>query len=163
LAKTLNAQWHSRLPVYETGFCLNSIVSYGLYYEGFIFGIAIWTNPVSPALPQHTWLELRRMALGPGVPKNTASRMLRVMRVLIRQRYPNIIKLISYQDEDTHRGTIYKASGWYVGSHHKGGSWDRPSATNLNGKPRTRPDLNSATGPKTRWEIDLPATTMKGR
>jgi hypothetical protein len=164
LAQKLNEQWHSRLPIYQTGFCLNSIVSYGLYYDGSIYGIAIWTNPVAASLPQHTWLELRRMALGPGVPKNTASRMLAVMARLIHWSLPNIAKLISYQDTAAHAGTIYKAAGWVVGHYHKGGSWNRPNSKNLNGKPRTRPDINNSIGAKVRWEKDLllaPTTTGK--
>ena len=155
LAQNLNEKWHSRLPVYKTGFCLNSLVSYGLYYDGFIYGIAIWTNPVSASLPQHEWLELRRMALCPDIPKNTASRMLSVMRRLIIKKFPHVTKLISYQDSVVHRGIIYKAAGWKIGCYHKGGSWNRPNAKNLNGKPRTRPDNNKAVGPKIRWEKDI--------
>jgi hypothetical protein len=93
------------------------------------------------------------MALSPEVPKNTASRMLSVMRRLIERKFPEVEKLISYQDTEVHRGTIYKAAGWIIGATHKGGSWNRPNSKNLNGKPRTRPDNNQATGPKIRWEI----------
>jgi hypothetical protein len=155
MARNLNEKWHSRLPIYETGFCLNCLVAYGLLYENNIYGIAIWTNPVAAALPQHEWLELRRMALSPEVPKNTASRMLSIMARLIEKKFPDVEKLISYQDAEVHKGTIYKAAGWVVGNTHKGGSWNRPNATNLNGSPRTRPDNNDATGPKTRWEKDI--------
>jgi hypothetical protein len=130
---------------------LNSIVSYGLLFDGEIYGVAIWTNPVAAALPQHEWLELRRMALSPEVPKNTGSRFLSVMALLIQKSMPNIEKLISYQDEEVHRGTIYKAAGWAIDAHHAGGSWNRPNAFNLCGTPRTRPDKNAAIGPKTRW------------
>ena len=154
-ARNLNEKWHSRLPVYETGFCLNSLVSYGLLYNNTLYGIAIWTNPVAPALPQQGWLELRRMALSPEVPKNTASRMLSVMRRLIERKFPEVEKLISYQDTEVHRGTIYKAAGWVIGATHKGGSWNRPNSTNQNGTPRTRPDHNQSIGPKVRWEFRL--------
>jgi hypothetical protein len=155
IAQELNKEWHSRLPEYNTGFCLNSLVSFGAVYEGKYYAIAIWTNPVAAALPQHEWLELRRMAIAPDAPKNTASRMLSLMRKAIRKKFPNVVKLISYQDCEVHHGTIYKASGWVIGNHHKGGSWNRPNAINSwNGKPRTRPDLNDATGAKIRWEIE---------
>lgn len=154
-AQELNKLWHSRLPEYNTGFCLNSLVSYGAIFENKYYAIAIWTNPVAAALPQHEWLELRRMAICSDAPKNTASRMISVMSRLIHRKFPAVVKLISYQDCETHQGTIYKASGWKQGNFHQGGSWNRPNARNLNGKPRTRPDLNQATGAKIRWEKDL--------
>ena len=154
-AQELNRQWHSRLPEYNTGFCLNSIVSYGAISNNKYYAVAIWTNPVAAALPQHKWLELRRMAICSDAPKNTASRMISIMTKLIKKKFPHVIKLISYQDCETHQGTIYKASGWTIGNYHSGGSWNRPNAKNLNGKPRTRPDLNQATGAKIRWEKDL--------
>ena len=152
-AVELNSLWHSRLPIYNTGFCLNSIVSHGATYNNIYFAIAIWTNPVAAALPQKQWLELRRMAICEEAPKNTASRMLSIMAKMIKSRFPFVCKLISYQDVESHKGTIYKAAGWKIGSHHKGGTWNRPNAKNSwNRKPRTRPDLNNATGEKIRWE-----------
>lgn len=153
VARDLNAAWHSRLPIYNTGFCLNSLVSYGAYFGGKIYAVAIWTNPVAAALPQREWLELRRMAIAPDAPKNTGSRMLSVMARLIRKKFPHVVRLVSYQDEEVHAGTIYKAAGWVVGGRHNGGSWNRPNAINKsNGRARTRPDANAATGPKVRWE-----------
>jgi len=152
----LNALWHSRLPIYDTGFCLNSLVSYGALFQNRYYAIAIWTNPVAPNLPQHEWLELRRMAISFDAPKNTASRMLSVMAKLIKVKFPQVERLISYQDKEVHRGTIYKASNWIIGAHHGGGSWNRPNSRNKStGLPRTRPDLNKAIGAKTRWEYRL--------
>jgi hypothetical protein len=113
-------------------------------------------------LPQHGWLELRRMALSPDVPKNTASRMLSIMSKLVIKKFPKVKKLISYQDTEVHRGTIYRAAGWEIGATHRGGSWDRPNSTNLNGKPRTRPDHNKATGPKIRWEKNIKEKIERG-
>lgn len=160
LARDLNALWHSRLPIYNTGFCLNSIVSFGASFKNVYYAIAIWTNPVAPGLPQHEWLELRRMAIAPDSPKYTASHMLSKMRKHIVLEMPNVTTLISYQDTEVHKGTIYKASGWEAVNLHKGGSWNRPNAMNSwNGKPRTRPDLNKATGPKVRWQISLTRRT----
>jgi len=156
-AQKLNEQWHSRLPIYDTGFCLNSLVSYGALYKNIFYAIAIWTNPVAALLPQREWLELRRMAISPEAPKNTASRMLAVMARLIEKKFPYVERLISYQDTEVHKGTIYKAAGWIATNKHKGGSWNRPNAKNKNGKPRTRPDLNAATGEKVRWEKILSA------
>ena len=155
-ASILNAKWHSRLPIYNTGFCLNATVCYGAWFEGKWYAVAIWSNPVAAKLSQDTWLELRRMAISEPAPRFTASRMLRIMTLLIRRSFPDIIRLISYQDMDAHQGTIYKAAGWSKGSYHKGGSWNRPNAINKStGLPRTRPDLNKSIGAKTRWELNL--------
>ena len=146
-AQQLNALWHSRLPIYETGCCLKARVCYGAIYDGLWYAVAIWDNPTARALPQHTWLELKRLAIAPDAPRNTASRMLRIMGILIRQKFPEIDCLISYQDIEAHRGTIYKAAGWVIGRLHRGGSWWREE------QKRFRPDLNSATGPKRRWKM----------
>lgn len=152
-ARDLNALWHSRLPKYATGFCLNSTVSFGALFRNVYYAIAIWTNPVARNLPQHEWLELRRFAIAPDAPKYTASRMLSIMRKRIRAKLSHVTTLISYQDVETHQGTIYKASGWKAAHVHNGGSWNRPNLRNATGTPRTRPDSNQATGKKIRWQI----------
>ena len=150
-----NEQWHSRLPLLKTGFIKNMpFPSFAGYLNDECVAVAIWSNPVSAALPQHEWLELRRFAISPNAPKNTASRMLSVMVRLLKRSRPKVVKFISYQDMEVHTGAIYKAAGWTATNVHKGGSWSRPNAKNKNGKPRTRPDLNKATGPKQRWELD---------
>ena len=56
--------------------------------------------------------ELRRLAIAPDAPKNTASRMLRIMARMIAKKRPNTKTLISYQDTEVHTGGIYKAAGW---------------------------------------------------
>lgn len=155
LAAELNGIWHSRLPIYDTGFCLCSRACFGAEHQGVWYAAAIWSNPVAAALPQREWLELRRFAIADDAPKNTASRMLSVMVRFIRRDLPEVQTLCSYQDVEAHAGTIYKAAGWRADASHAGGSWSRPNAKNLNGKPRTRPDLNGATGPKVRWRLDL--------
>ena len=152
LARDLNALWHSRLPIYQTGSCLFSRVSYAAIHAGLYYAVAIWTNPVARTLPQQSWLELRRFAISPEAPRNTASRMLAVMTRLIVKGFADIVRLVSYQDVEAHSGTIYKAAGWYVGGEHSGGSWCRPNSHNRSGTPRLRPDANDATGPKIRWE-----------
>lgn len=152
-AVALNGLWHSRLPLMKVGFIKNMPFDcFVAEYDGLAYAVAIWSNPVAAALPQYEWLELRRFAIAPDAPKNTASRMLAVMARLIRRKRPEVARLISYQDEETHAGTIYRAAGWQPTLRSTGGSWDRPNARNQNGSPRTRPDLNKATGPKQRWE-----------
>jgi len=96
-AKELNRMWHSRLPLYETGFCEKARICFGALHGGRWYAVAIWDNPTARALPQGTWLELKRMAICAEAPRNTASRMLKVMASIIRKRFLHIERLISYQ------------------------------------------------------------------
>jgi len=154
-AQKLNQEWHSRLPIYQTGSCLNATICFAAIFENQFFAVAIWSNPVARLLPQKEWLELRRMAIAPTAPKNTASRMISIMTRIIKRRLPGVSMLISYQDTEVHMGTIYRASGWVIGKEHPGGTWFRPNSHNKSGTPRNRPDLNKATAPKIRWHKDL--------
>jgi len=86
------------------------------------------------------------MAIADDAPKNTASRMIGVMRKIIKKTLPHITLLISYQDTEVHQGTIYKASGWYFASKNKGTSW-----TNNNRKRNKEQSLSD----KVRWEFRL--------
>ena len=106
--RSLVAAWHSRVPVTQTG---PWIIGYAATYEGTAFGVALWHNPSARTLP-HDWLELRRLAIADDAPHCTASRMLGQMRRDISTRFPDCPHLISYQDEDIHTGTIYRAAGW---------------------------------------------------
>lgn len=155
-AQKLNSLWHSRLPIFKTGFLLTAKVCFGAIYEGIFYAVAIWGHPGARKLPQRTWLELRRFAIAPNAPKNTASRMMKIMVSLIKKKLPKIIMLISYQDTEVHTGTIYKASGWKIGATSPGGSWNTPNSIYLHtGKPRLPQDLNKATGPKIRWQKEI--------
>jgi hypothetical protein len=151
VAVRLNQEWHSRLPIYKTGFCLNASICFAAEFKGVYFAIAIWSNPVAANIPQDTWIELRRLAIAPDAPKFTATFMLGRMAKIIKKEMPLITTLVSYQDIEAHSGTIYKAANWIADKSHTGGSWNRPNAKNMNGRPRTRPDSNKATGPKQRW------------
>jgi hypothetical protein len=146
VARELNELWHSRLPVYPLKM---STVCFAAVYECVFYAAAIWSNPVHFTLPQHEWLELRRMAIAPDAPKNTASRMLSIMSKAIKRKFPHIIKLISYQDTEVHKGTIYKASGWKEGFRSKSGNWDFRGRVSPNSNPACVKTL------KIRWEKDL--------
>src|ERR1043165_8748903 len=88
-AKDLNRMWHSRLPRLGTGAVENQpFLCFGAEHAGVIYAVAIWSNPVARNLPQREWLELRRLADAPDAPRNTASRLLRVMALLIRRMRP---------------------------------------------------------------------------
>jgi hypothetical protein len=144
LAKTLNEAWHSRLPRFGTGFIDNQpFLCFGAQFSSRLYAVAIWSNPVARRLPQQTWLELRRLAIAPDAPRHTGSWMLGVMTRLIKRLRPMIKNLISYQDMDAHRGTIYAAAGWVKTVSYNGAEWDVPS--------RPRPKVQSAS-PKQRWE-----------
>lgn len=151
----LNKHWHSRLPVLTNPYNGNNIC-FGAEINNLWYATAHWGNPIARLFNGKNYLELRRFAIAPDAPRNTASYMMAVMEKTIKKEMSHIVKLISYQDTEVHLGTIYKASGWTIGAIHKGGSWSRPNSKNTyNNKPRTRPDLNNATGEKIRWEKDL--------
>jgi len=126
-AVRLNRLWHSRLPSIDLR--LGSRVCYGAECEGVTYAIAIWTHPVCNQLPQDVWLELRRFAIAYDAPKNTASRMLGWMARDLARRLPRLELLISYQDRDSHKGTIYRAAGWFPVAVGGGGGWNASRTT----------------------------------
>jgi hypothetical protein len=143
LALTLNAKWHSQLPRLGRGAVKIPYLSYGAIHEGRIHAVAIWSNPVARLLPQHEWLELRRLAIGPDAPRNTASRMLGVMTRLIRRWKPAIVALVSYHDTSAHSGAIYRAAGWKIDGVTRGKDWCNSSRP---GRPHS-----ISLAPKVRW------------
>lgn len=146
--KVLNEGWHSRLPRVGNS---HFRVCYSAECNNVIYAVAAWSNPVARLLPQREWLELRRFAIASGAPKFTASRMLGWMRRDIAERLPEVTRLISYQDLDAHKGTIYKASGWKQAENFK------PRARGWTGwgtRPR-KGRTNQAVAPRMRWEIAI--------
>ena len=142
-AVELNRKWHSILPRFGTGFiAIQPFPCYAATFEGLIYAVAIWSNPCARNLPQETWLELRRMAIN-GAPKNTASRMLRIMRMLLHKDRPEIIRVVSYQSKSVHSGTIYRADGWTPVTECAADVWDRP------GRPRQASQQSDI---RVRWE-----------
>jgi len=107
--QVLNKQWHSKLP--EATNCFEGL-HFCASHANLYYAVAWWSKPISCTLNGLGWFELRRFAIADDAPKNTASRMLAWMVRYIRQRKPEITKLISYQDTSCHSGTIYKAVGW---------------------------------------------------
>ena len=148
LAKNLNGIWHSRLPLIPNW---QNCECYGALYKNVYFAIAMWSIPSARMLNGRGWWELRRMAIHINAPKNTASRMLKIMAIMIKKDKPNINKLISYQDTDVHSGTIYKASGWVIGN--VGNRIDENKKYN---NWKTRPGRsNQSLAPKIRWEKQI--------
>ena len=138
----INRAWHSRVPEFASppGHCR----AFGAEFDGRFYAVAIWSPPVARMLNGTGRYELRRLAIAEDAPPNAASRMLRVMRLLIGREMPLIEILISYQDTGSHQGTIYKAAGWRPVRLDRGGEWTRPS--------RPRAVVQAGT-PKVRWEI----------
>jgi len=72
--------------------------------------------------------------------------MMRIMIKLIRNKFPDIKRLISYQDTEVHKGTIYKASGWNKIKEIPFMTWSKRNYTH-------NPDQSEAK--KIRWEYIL--------
>lgn len=143
--------WHSRLATCQSG---PWMLAYVMHYEQCVFGAALWHNPSARTLPQD-WLELRRMVVADDAPPHAASWMLGKMRKVIRTGYPHIVKLISYQDEEVHTGTIYRAAGWDPAWRTKPRQRDR-TPHRVGTHRAYRSDVNGAAAAragKTRWEI----------
>ena len=146
-ASALNAKWHSRLPaIHWSNIVRNThYVCYGIYLGAECVGVAIWSSPVAQNrfADGKKMLELRRLALSDRCPKNSASRVISIMVKLIRRKFPDVVRLISYQDTAVHKGTIYKASNWKPAAETAFVSWTT--------KTRAR-RKDQATGKKVRWE-----------
>ena len=102
--------WHSRLPNCQNG---PWQFAFKAHKDGVTYAVALWNNPSARCLPSH-WLELRRMACSPDAPRFTASMFLGWMARFFKLNYRDREKMISYQDLQVHKGTIYKAAGWAV-------------------------------------------------
>ena len=127
LACELNEKWHSRLPkIHWSNVVRNThYVCYAAEYDYKYYAVGIWSSPVAQNrfADGKKMLELRRLAICQDAPQNTATRIIAIMVKLIKKKFPEIKRLISYQDIDVHKGTIYKASGWNIGGESQGISW----------------------------------------
>ena len=114
IASHLVRAWHSILPhIPPSNIWRNRhAVCYALVTGGWAHAIAIYTSPVSRSLNDGATLELRRLAIAPTCPRNTATWFMARCERRIRARWPEIVRLVSYQDTSVHHGTIYKAGGW---------------------------------------------------
>lgn len=154
LARDLNTKWHSMLPRTDLGnlLCGNTSVAYGAEFDGQWFAVAIWSQPIIRAMCDGATIELRRLAICDDAPKNTASRMLSVMRRMVKDKYPQMTKAISYLAIDVHCGSIYRASGWNPAGAISAARPQRFSGVNK----RTRATAPlQTTSRKQRYEIEL--------
>lgn len=151
VARQCIAAWHSRLPRTQTGPWRLAFVA---HHDWTCFGAALWHNPSARGLPPD-WLELRRLAIPPDAPPHTASWMLGAMRKWIRHHLPDVPRLLSYQDQAVHTGTIYRAAGWAPAFESKARQRDR-TPNRVGTRRAYRSDLNGsdpASAGKTRWEV----------
>jgi hypothetical protein len=151
-AQVMNRRWHSLLPRTDLGnlLCGSSSVAYAAKHGNWYYAVAILSQPIVRAIADGKTIELRRLAICREAPKNTASRMLCVIRRLVKRRFPYLKKMVSYLAVDVHSGTIYRAAGW------------QPVGKIVEARPqRKRGDKQRATGPlqttsrKQRWDISL--------
>lgn len=145
----LNEAWHSRLPDCKSAF---EGWFYGAKFDYEWWAVAWWSKPVARVYNGLGYAELRRFAIRPGAPTNTASRMLGFMARDIRKTMPTVCKLISYQDADVHTGTIYKASNWMrenIGQRvDESKQWNNWTTRGGNRK-------NQSLAPKHRWAMNI--------
>ena len=148
----LNNIWHSKLPVIQWSNVVRNThyVCYVFQFKEAIIGTAIWSSPIAQNRMRDgkKILELRRLALSNVCPYNTASYVLSKMEKMIRHKFPDIIKFISYQDKEVHHGTIYKASNWHPTGQTELFEWTTPT--------RKRSELQSRSF-KIRWEKKVDA------
>ena len=149
VACAINENFHSRLPKIDWSNVVRNTHSlcYTFSYDGIYYGSAIWSSPVAQNRMKNgkQILELRRLALGDKCPKNTATYVLARMIKQIKKYLPEIALLISYQDNDVHLGTIYKAGNWEKDSETKFIDW---------GDSRKRSKAQSKSS-KTKWTYKL--------
>ena len=150
IACMLNELWHSRLPnIHWSNVVRNThYVCYVFKFKQAIIGVGIWSSPVAQNRFKDgkKMLELRRLALSDVCPKNTATYVIAQMIKQIKIKFPEINRLISYQDTTVHLGTIYKAANWTAISNVPLIDWSN--------KKRKRSVLQSDSS-KVRWEYKL--------
>ena len=148
-AMRYNEMWHSRLPITVEGNLLRNkrSIFYGAEFQDHCFASAIWTDPVANNRlnKDYVWLELRRLAISPDAPKFTATWMISKMIKNIKKEFPEVTRLVSYQDCDVHKGTIYAASNWKQDIISQGISWNETRKRNK----------EQSLSPKKRWIYDL--------
>jgi len=153
-AVALNAQWHSRLPHAQKGPWRATFIAKNA--NELPMAVGLWHNTSARGLPKD-WLELRRYAISPDAPKNTATWALARMQKLIASDFPEIVRLISYQDLDAHQGTIYRAANWTPAYFSRPRNRDR-STHRVGTQRQYRSDANGdapASAGKIRWEMSM--------
>lgn len=108
LVRRLVSAWHSTHPpriAWKRAFLLRN--------GSAIVGVSVWGLPTARLEDNtgSTW-EHYRMALSPEAPKNSASWFIAHNRDWIRDRAPDVRRLIAYVDLTVHSGVTYRADNW---------------------------------------------------
>ena len=148
VASQLVSAWHSLLPhIPPSNIWRNKhSICLALVTNDWAHAVAIYTSPVSRSLNDGATLELRRLAIAPTCPKNAATWLMARCERRIRARWPEITRLVSYQDTSAHHGTIYKAGNWQAVTTTRYRPWGHAARARA-------PSQTSA--PKIRWEKPL--------
>lgn len=95
-------------------------IALGVYWRGRLEGVLTLGNPISNksgmsvGLRQHELIEVHKMHISDRCPRNSESRILAVVAILIRKHYPDLKALITYCDAEE-KASAYKAAGWIKG------------------------------------------------
>ena len=111
------------------------IFALGVFLHGRLHGVLTIGGPGtnnagrSIGLAQHELFELRKMHLSDVLPRNSESRVLSILALLVRKHYPAVKAIITYCDGEE-KAAAYKAAGWKKGETHRylreirvGGRW----------------------------------------
>lgn len=96
----------------------------GVFLSGRLVGVMTVGNPGSNnagaaiGLRQHELFELRKMHLLDACPRNSESRALAILALLVRKHYPDVKAIITYCDTEE-KAAAYKAAGWKPGKAHR--------------------------------------------
>ena len=150
MASAMVRLWHSVLPnIPPTNIQRNRhYACFAMVIGGYAFAIAVYSSPVNRHLDDGHTLELRRLAISPKCPRNSATWFMARCERAIAGKLPCIRLLVSYQDVDTHAGTIYKAGNWKMAADVRYTPWR---------KTRTDRAPSQSKAKKVRWEKTLVA------
>lgn len=148
MASRMVRLWHSVLPyIHPTNIHRNRrYACYAIVLSGYAFAVAVYSSPVSRHLDNGSTLELRRLAISKPCPRNTATWFMAACERLLRERFPEISLLVSYQDTERHLGTIYRAGNWVQAAGVRFTPWK---------KTRTDRAPSQTKAKKIRWEKAL--------
>lgn len=145
MASRMVRLWHSVLPyIHPANIQRNRhYACYAMVFSGFAFAVAVYSSPVNRHLDDGATMELRRLAISKPCPRNTATWFMAACERLLRNRFPEVNLLVSYQDTEKHLGTIYRAGGWVKAAGVRYTPWKRSRADRA-------PSQTKAS--KVRWE-----------
>ena len=111
-----------------------------------IVAVAIYSAPVERKMHSRHRLELRRLTITNSAPKNTGSHFFSMTTRHIREHYPDISEIISYQSTHHHYGSLYKACNFTRDGETRFCTW------NHDNRKRNSDQIQS---PKVRWKYQL--------